>query len=126
MTSEEVPPAYTGLKRMIHATRYSWQGLRAAWIGEDAFRQECVLALLLVPAFVFADLSHIDRVFLVLTTGLVLIVELLNSAVEAVVDRVGAEYHALSGQAKDMSSAAVSVSLLLWLYVWIEVLFFAA
>ncbi len=98
------------------------QGLRAAWSGEAAFRQECLLVLIVIPVIVLLDLTAIERCLLVLVTALVLIVELLNSAIESVVDRIGLEHHVLSGQAKDMGSAAVLVSLLLWCYVWFEVL----
>ena len=112
----------TGLTRIIKAGGYSLQGLRSAWAGEAAFRQECLLVLIVVPVIVLLDLTAIERCLLVLVTALVLIVELLNSAIESAVDRIGLEHHALSGQAKDMGSAAVLVALLLWCYVWFEVL----
>ena len=112
----------TGFTRIIKAGGYSLQGLRSAWSGEAAFRQECLLVLIVVPVIVLLDLTAIERCLLVLVTALVLIVELLNSAIESAVDRIGLEHHALSGQAKDMGSAAVLVSLLLWCYVWFEVL----
>ncbi len=109
---------YTGMQRVVRATRFSWQGLRAAWREEQAFRQESVLGLIMTPvAFLIAE----DLVQLALLLGvcvIVLITELLNSAIEAVVDRIGHEHHDLAGQAKDMGSAAVMLSLgLVWL-VW--------
>ncbi len=111
-------PGYTGLKRVIKATGYSWQGFRAAWANESAFRQECIIGLMLLPlAFVIGQ-SMLQVAVLIAVLAFVLITELLNSAVEAVVDRVGHEYHDLAGQAKDMGSAAVFVSLSLVVIVW--------
>ena len=111
-------PGYTGLKRVIKATGYSWQGFRAAWANESAFRQECIIGLMLLPlAFVIGQ-SMLQVAVLIAVLAFVLSTELLNSAVEAVVDRVGHEYHDLAGQAKDMGSAAVFVSLSLVVIVW--------
>jgi diacylglycerol kinase (ATP) len=104
--------------RLRKATGYSWQGLQAAWRHESAFRQECTVSLLLFPlAFVIAT-SSLEVAALLGVLALVLITELLNSAIEAVVDRIGAEHHELAGRAKDMGSAAVFVSLLLAVGVW--------
>lgn len=105
---------------MVKAGGYSLAGLRAALANEAAFRQELVLALISLPFVFILDLQSVERVVLVGVTALVLIVELLNSAVEAVVDRIGSEYHELSGRAKDMGSAAVLVSLLLAVYAWLD------
>lgn len=112
----------TGLTRIIKAGGYSLSGLRLAFKGEAAFRQECALAIIALPMAFLLPVSMTVRVLLISTTFLVLIVELLNSAVEAVVDRVGLQAHPLSGQAKDIGSAAVLLALLLWGYVWLEVL----
>ncbi len=117
-----VPPKHSGLTRIIKAGGYSLKGMHSAWQSEAAFRQECVLALLLIPAFVLMDLSSMDRFMLIMATALVLITELLNSALESVVDRIGEEYHVLSGKAKDIGSAAVFIALLVWGYAWLEVL----
>jgi diacylglycerol kinase (ATP) len=106
------------VKRLANATRFSMQGLRAAWHGEAAFRFEVVLAVILIPTALVLDVSHVERIILIATIVLVLIVELLNSAVEAVVDRVSDELHPLSGRAKDLGSAAVFVSLFLTIYTW--------
>lgn len=111
-------PGNTGLDRIRNATSYSWQGLRAAWQHESAFRQECVIAALLVPAAFVVGESPVQVALLVTVLGLVLITELLNSAVEAVVDRISDEHHDLSGRAKDMASAAVAISLVLVVTVW--------
>lgn len=114
-------PGYTGFKRVIKATGYSWQGFRAAWKNESAFRQEVVISMLLLPlAFVLGQ-TMLQVALMIAVLALVLITELLNSAVEAVVDRVGDEYHDLAGRAKDMASAAVFVSLALVVVVWVMV-----
>lgn len=111
----------TGLTRIIKAAGYSVQGIKAAFKYEAAFRQEVLLSVVFIPlAFWVAD-GPVERVVLIGLTLLVLIVELLNSAIEAVVDRVGTEHHVLSGRAKDMGSAAVLLSLLLWGYAWLEI-----
>ncbi len=115
----------TGIKRVIKAGGYSINGLKSALQYEAAFRQECFLALVFIPVAFFVDVSAGERVILIAVTVLVLIVELLNSAVEAVVDRIGTELHELSGRAKDMGSAAVLVSLILWAYAWIELVLLA-
>ncbi|MEM7079499.1 MAG: diacylglycerol kinase [Pseudomonadota bacterium] len=111
-------PGDTGLTRVIKAARYSWQGFRAAWNHESAFRQECTLGLIMLPLAFLVGQSMFQVALLIAVLAVVLITELLNSAVEAVVDRVGHEHHDLAGQAKDMGSAAVFVSLALVVTVW--------
>lgn len=111
-----------GLARLVHATRYSAAGLAAAWRGEEAFRQEIVLGIVLVPAALWLGRSAVEVAALIGTWLLVLTVELLNTAVEATVDRIGAERNPLSGQAKDLGSAAVFMSLALLLLTWGAVL----
>jgi len=111
-------PGYTGLTRIIKATGYSLQGFRAAWKHESAFRQETLLAAVLVPFAIWLGQDATQIALLVGTLFLVVIVELLNSAIEAVVDRVSDDHHKLSGRAKDMGSAAVFVSLALTGVVW--------
>ena len=111
-------PGHTGFTRVMKAAGYSWAGFRAAWENESAFRQECILGILMLPlAFVIGQ-SMLQVAILIAVLAVVLITELLNSAVEAVVDRVGEEYHDLAGRAKDMGSAAVFVSLALVVIVW--------
>ena len=111
-------PGYTGVLRVIKATGFSILGFRSAWRHESAFRQECTIALILVPcAFLLAE-SLTQTALLLTTTALVLVAELLNSAVEAVVDRIRHEHHELAGQAKDMGSAAVFVSLVIVVVTW--------
>lgn len=111
-------PGYTGLTRIIKATGYSWQGLQAAWQNESAFRQEVALALIMLPLAFVVGQTMMEVALLIALLGMVLITELLNSAVEAVVDRVGHEHHDLAGRAKDMGSAAVFISLALAAIVW--------
>jgi len=108
----------TGFRRLVNATKYSLAGLREAWRNEAAFRQECVLVLLLTPVAFWLGQSAVERVLLIGSCWLVLITELLNSAIEAAVDRIGTEHHHLSGRAKDLGSAGVFVSLMLVLLVW--------
>lgn len=108
----------TGIRRVVNAAFYSWAGMRYAWINESAFRQEVTLAVILIPAAFWVGSDALQRALLVGTCLIVLIVELLNSAIEAVVDRFGDEYHKLSGSAKDLGSAAVFFSLLLTVIVW--------
>lgn len=111
----------TGIRRIRLAGVYAFNGIRAAIRHEAAFRQELLLAVVFLPLVFLLDVSRVERVLLVSVTVLVLIVELINSAVEAVVDRVSAEHHLLSGRAKDMGSGAVMMALGLWLYVWVDI-----
>ena len=112
----------TGLRRIWNAFNYSLAGLRAAFKNEDAFRQECLLAAVLIPVALLLPLPSVARALMVASVMLVLIVELLNSAIEAAIDRIGLERHALSGLAKDLGSAAVMLSFLLLGVVWALVL----
>ncbi len=112
----------TGLRRLINATRYSAQGFKAAWKTEDAFRQESVLAVILIPVAVLLPVSLVYKLLLIGSIILVLIVEVLNSAIEAVVDRFGGEIHPLSGKAKDLGSAAVLLALTFALITWVSIL----
>ena len=113
----------TGLKRVWNAFRYSADGLTAAFRHEDAFRQEVFLAAILVPAAFFTPATGIGKALMVASVLLVLIVELLNSAIEAAVDRISLEHHSLAKRAKDIGSAAVFVSLANVAVVWGLVLF---
>lgn len=111
-------PGKTGIARLIAATGYSIKGLRAAWKYEEAFRIEATLACLCVPLafYVGRDLTH--QLLLVVTCAMVILAELFNSAIEAAVDRHGSEMHPLSGQAKDIGSAGVFTSLMLFIICW--------
>ena len=115
-------PGNTGITRIIKAAGYSWAGLCAAVKHEAAFRQELALSIILIPAGAWLGQSGIERALLVGCVLLVLIVELVNSAIEAVVDRFGGEQHQLSARAKDIGSAAVFVALVNVIVVWLLVL----
>ena len=114
----------TGIARIQHAFIYSAKGFSAAWKNEAAFRQEVVACLLLIPLALWLGESNAEKGFLVLVLLLVLLTELFNSAIEAIVDRVGDEYHELSGRAKDIGSAAVLLSIFTVIVVWGVVLLF--
>ena len=113
----------TGLKRILNAAGYSLDGLRAAFTGEAAFRQLVLLNVVLIPLAFWLDVSPVERALMVAVSMLSLIVELLNSAIEAVVDRVSLERHPLAKRAKDVGSAAVFVALANVVAVWGCVLF---
>jgi diacylglycerol kinase (ATP) len=112
----------TGLDRVLRAAGYSLNGLKLAYKGESAFRQETWLAILMLPASFWLGRNWLEVAALAATVWLVLIVELLNSSIEAVVDRVSFELHDLSKRAKDIASAAVFMSLLLCAAVWLAAL----
>jgi len=114
-------PGNTGLRRIVNASTFSITGLRAAWRHEASFRQEVLLCLVLLPAGLWLGQTAVERSLLIGSCLLVLIVELLNSAIEAVVDRIGLEPHPLAGQAKDLGSAAVLLSLVLVLVIWASI-----
>ena len=106
------------IRRLLRATRFSYYGLRDALLDEPAFRQEAALALVLIPVAVWLGEDNVERALMIGVLVVVLIVELLNSAVEAAIDRIGSEYSDLSRKAKDMGSAAVFMSLALVAVVW--------
>ncbi|MEW5755612.1 MAG: diacylglycerol kinase [Pseudomonadota bacterium] len=112
----------SGLKRVWNAMHYSFDGLRAAYRHEHAFRQEVWLAAVLIPLAFLAPVSGLGRALMIGSVLLVLIVELLNSAVEAVVDRISTEHHPLAKRAKDTGSAAVFIALLNVAVIWACVL----
>ena len=135
MASEPSPPATTsgtsdsrtfkgrrGLQRVLNATGYSLDGLRAAWTHEDAFRQELLLAAVLIPVATFLPVSLVEKILLVGVVVLVLIVELLNTGIESAVDRDSLEINSLGKRAKDFGSAAVMLSLLLAGGTWVAII----
>ena len=111
-----------GLRRIIRAARHSYAGLCSAVRREAAFRQELVLALVLTPIAIWLGDSGVERALMLGVLFAVLIVELINSAIETTIDRVGSEFHELSGRAKDLGSAAVLMSLVAVPVVWTLVL----
>jgi diacylglycerol kinase (ATP) len=129
MDNDATPPAEsphkgkTGIRRVCNAFFYSMDGMRAAFRHEDAFRQEVFLAVLLIPAAFFTPASGGGKALMIFSVLLVLIVELLNSAVEAAVDRISLENHALAKRAKDIGSAAVLLALIGVPVAWGLVLF---
>ena len=116
-TSPHPHKARTGFSRLWHATGYSLQGLQAGW-QEKAFRLEALLALVLLPSAFFLGQNWVERTLLIGSVLLVLIVELLNSGIEAAIDRIGFELHPLSKKAKDLGSAAVLLALALTGLTW--------
>jgi diacylglycerol kinase (ATP) len=111
-----------GVQRLLNATSYSFDGLRAAWTHEDAFRQELILAAVLVPVALFLPVTHVEKILLVGVVVLLLIVELLNTGIEAAVDRDSLEINPLGKRAKDFGSAAVLLALLLVGGTWMAII----
>ena len=121
--AEESPfKGQTGLRRIWNAFNYSLSGLRAAYLNEDAFRQESLLAALLIPLALFMPVPNFGKALMVGSVLLVLIVELLNSAIEAAIDRISLDRHRLSKRAKDIGSAAVLIALINVVTTWSLVL----
>ena len=119
LVSEQSPfKGKTGVRRVLNALRYSMDGLRAAYTGEDAFRQETLLAAALIPLAIWLPVSGLGKALMIASVLLVLAVELINSAIEAVVDRISLDRHALSKRAKDLGSAAVLLALVNVGAVW--------
>jgi len=112
----------TGIKRIVNATQYSIAGFKAAFSHEAAFRQIVLINLILIPGSFFIDVSAVEQALMVAVCLLALIVELFNSAIEAVVDRISLEKHPLSKNAKDMGSAAQFVALGMIFFVWLIIL----
>lgn len=110
-----------GLRRIINAGKYSLQGLKSAFLNETAFRQEIYLLIAACIVVMLIDFSIYERILLVGSIGFIMIVELINSAIECVVDRIGPERHELSGRAKDYGSAAVLMSIVLAIVLWIYI-----
>jgi diacylglycerol kinase (ATP) len=117
-------PGKTGVVRIIHALGYALKGLQACWKHEAAFRQEVLGMVVLVPAAFYIGESGLEIAVLLATCALVLIVEILNSGIEAVVDRIGHEHHDLSGRAKDLGAAAVLLSITTLAITWALVIFY--
>lgn len=111
----------TGFTRIYKAAGYSWKGLKAAWQNEAAFRQEASIAIPLILLSFWFDVSPVERILLVGSVVLVCVTELLNSAVECAIDRIGSEFHVLSGRAKDIGSAAVLLTIILAFFVWVSI-----
>ena len=113
----------TGITRIRKAAIFSWQGFKAAYANEEAFRQEVWLAVVLIPLGLLLGEGGVEKALLVGSVIMLMLVEILNSAIEAVVDRFGGEHHELSGRAKDMGSSAVFLAVVLLTTTWILVIF---
>ena len=118
------PENKASFQRVVRATGYSMKGLKSAYILEAAFRQEVWLSFFLIPVGFYLGDGAIEKILLVGSVLLVLAMELLNSSVEAVVDRIGSEFHELSGRAKDIGSAAVFMTMIIFVLTWLLILFF--
>lgn len=114
----QLPPRQKGVARLIAATRFSLAGLKAAFQHEEAFRLEVVIFCILAPLGLWLGQSRVEQVLLVGSLFFVLLMELVNSALEATIDRGGSEFHILAGRAKDIGSAAVFVALVLVVFTW--------
>ncbi len=114
---------YTGFTRCRKAVYFSFKGMIAAYRYEEAFRLELFFAAILFPFAIWFPVTAMERIAMIAALFFVLIVELLNSGIEAVVDRVGLERHELAGRAKDMASAAVFLSIVLWAFIWGSILY---
>ena len=121
-TPPSLPPKRTGLLRALFALKHSYDGLLTTFRSESAFRQETALAVVLIPCALLLPATPVERVMLIGSVLLVLLVELLNSAVEAVVDRISLDRHELSRRAKDCGSAAVLIALIICTMTWATVL----
>lgn len=117
-TGPSVPPKRKGIARLIAAAGYSFAGLRSAFASEEAFRMEVVVFVLFTPVALYLGENGVERALLIGVLLLLMIIELLNTAVEAVVNRIGSDYHELSKQAKDVGSAAVFLGMVLVALVW--------
>jgi diacylglycerol kinase (ATP) len=113
----------TGLRHLVNATRFSIQGLSSAFTNEAAFRQELLLILLVLPTGAWFATSLMSFIALFCACLLVLVVELLNSGIEAAIDRIGPEHHELSGLAKDFGSAAVMLTLVIMIVIWLYIIY---
>jgi len=112
----------TGLMRLVYASQYSWQGLKAALTNEAAFKQEFFAFVILTIVTFFLEITAIEQMAMLVSLLLVLIVEILNSAIECVVDRVSTDHHLLSGRAKDYGSLAVLMTLIIVILTWSVIL----
>lgn len=118
-SAQQNPPVgKTGIPRLIAATRYTVAGLRVAFAQEEAIRMEVFAFIVMAPLGLWLGQTNVEKVLLVASLVLVILVELINTAIENVVDRIGSDYHELSRAAKDIGSATVMIALLLVLFIW--------
>ena len=117
-------PNGKGVKRIFRASMNAVSGLKACWVNESAFRQEVVLCLILYPFVFFVNVTSVEKALLFSSLTLVVIVELINSAIESTIDRIGLEHNELSGRAKDMGAAAVMMTIFMMMGIWLCVLLY--
>ncbi len=118
------PQNNVGMRRLMNACKFSMQGFKSTFKTEEAFRQECYLAIIALPLSFFITDNVIEWILLVVSFLLLMLTEIINSAIEATVDRFGGEYHELSGKAKDAGSAAVAIAILIVCVTWVSILIF--
>ena len=111
-----------GFVRLVNAFKFTIKGVRSAWSNEEAFRQEALVLILVIPAGLLIGETFVQKGLFICVWFLVLVIELLNSAIESVVDRIGYEHHPLSGQAKDMGSAAVFIGICISVIIWVSII----
>ncbi len=121
-SSEQVSAPKRGIPRLLAATRYSWAGLKAVFVSEEAFRLEVYCFLFMAPLGLYLGEDSVEKVLLLGSIALLLIVELLNTAIEAVINRIGTEFHELSKLAKDIGSACVLIAIGLVIFTWSMIL----
>jgi len=119
MNTNENNKKERGIRRIINAFRYSFAGYKAAWKNEEAFRQECIVAIFVIPIGLWLGRTMTQRALLIGVYLIIPLIELLNASIEAIVDRMGPERHLLSGRAKDLGSAAVLLSICMAIIVWV-------
>jgi|SRR5699024_10308797 len=124
MSNEMNKPGKKGVARIIAAAGYSWRGLKAAYRSETAIRQELMAGIIVIPCAFFFASNGVELALLLGSVLLIFLMELVNSALEAIVDRIGMEYHPLSGQAKDIGSALVMIAMLICVIVWAAIIFY--
>lgn len=118
----EIPVKKKGVTRLIAAARYSWQGIGAAFASEEAFRLEVYALVIMAPLGLWLGAGAVEKVLLIGSLILLIIIELFNTAIEAVVNRIGPEFHELSRNAKDMGSACVLLGIVLVIFTWVMIL----
>lgn len=119
-----IPPKIKGIKRILRAAEFSWDGLRAAYKSEEAFRHDVFLACVLIPISFFIEATRAEHILLIASVIFLLICELINTAIEVVIERISAEWHYMSKKAKDIGSAIVFLALLQILFFWGWILLF--
>ncbi len=124
MSKKMNKPGKKGIERIVAAAGYSWKGLKAAYRSEAAIRQELWAGVIIIPLAFYLAESGVELALLLGSALLIFLMELVNSALEAVVDRISSEYHPLSGQAKDIGSALVMMAMIIFAIVWGAILFY--